>query len=650
MGFSFRRSSSFGPFRLNFSKSGIGASVGVKGARVTLSPKGRTYITVGAGGFSYRQNLSAGSRAPTPRPQYQTVVVQQPSLDEIKTADVEELLASSKSELIENLNRRAQMFNPAILFFVIAALCAVIGMVQLGNSVSPALPALPDVSSSSDASRQANRTDEYALLLARYGQPSAVMITQAGTVPLRVTSWAEAHLAVSFVPAGCFDAYAYFQAHKNDVPPTRIGKRHHATLPATEPGPPPCVPPTDAAATIVAYQDVASGSVIDSAGADRSFTGLSIRSEIPPRVTASDISQAKKHDVKGASPPVSVAYDADTFHGEQRRLADIDLTSRKDMKSGWILLGVAFFVLVPGVFVHRKNREKRATELIYDLSAPATAQQQALEDSLDRLTQSRIVWKLDSQSAITDWKRNAGAAYNVKREQISIRRAVPPRVESNLVPMCIDLGKLKMFFLPDQVLYWQRGMFASIGYTDLKFEAGATRFIEESVQASDSKQVGSTWRYVRKDGGPDRRFNNNRQLPVMLYGVVTAASSGGLNLVFHTSNADVAGSFTTSFRTFQSGRASTNWDHELPFEAAKTGQQNRVVSNIPDDIEAAMGQLGVKPGVTLEELTLAYRHMAQMYHPDKTAGLGPELQTLAEERMKAINAAHQTVRQYLGSA
>jgi hypothetical protein len=101
-------------------------------------------------------------------------------------------------------------------------------------------------------------------------------------------------------------------------------------------------------------------------------------------VTASDISQAKKHDVKGASPPVSVAYDADTFHGEQGRLADIDFANRKDMKSGWILLGVAFFILVPGVFAHRKNREKRTTELVYDLSAPATVQQQALEDSLGK--------------------------------------------------------------------------------------------------------------------------------------------------------------------------------------------------------------------------------------------------------------------------
>jgi curved DNA-binding protein CbpA len=39
-----------------------------------------------------------------------------------------------------------------------------------------------------------------------------------------------------------------------------------------------------------------------------------------------------------------------------------------------------------------------------------------------------------------------------------------------------------------------------------------------------------------------------------------------------------------------------------------------------------------------------------MYHPDKTAGLGPELQKLAEDRMKQINAAHQVVKQYLEGA
>ena len=39
--------------------------------------------------------------------------------------------------------------------------------------------------------------------------------------------------------------------------------------------------------------------------------------------------------------------------------------------------------------------------------------------------------------------------------------------------------------------------------------------------------------------------------------------------------------------------------------------------------------------------------MAQMYHPDTVAGLGPELQKLAEERMKEINAARQVIRHHL---
>src|SRR5438270_12836189 len=64
MGYFFRRSARLGPFRLNFSKSGIGASVGVKGARVTMTPRGTTYVTVGSHGFYYRETLSGRTGAP----------------------------------------------------------------------------------------------------------------------------------------------------------------------------------------------------------------------------------------------------------------------------------------------------------------------------------------------------------------------------------------------------------------------------------------------------------------------------------------------------------------------------------------------------------------------------------------------------------
>ncbi len=50
MGWSFRRSKSFGLFKLNFSKSGIGFSFGVPGARVGVNSKGKKYVRGGIPG------------------------------------------------------------------------------------------------------------------------------------------------------------------------------------------------------------------------------------------------------------------------------------------------------------------------------------------------------------------------------------------------------------------------------------------------------------------------------------------------------------------------------------------------------------------------------------------------------------------------
>ncbi len=646
MGFFFRRSSSFGPFRFNFSKAGIGASVGVKGARLTLSPKGTTYITVGGNGFYYRRNLSASSSRPTQVSEAQTVDAQ---LDEgeIKTADVEDLLQSSKGELIESLNKKAQMFNPSTVIFVVAAICIAIGLL-LFMSASPtnAQLTLPDPSAASE--RQANRADEYALLVARYGQPSLVAIVKAGTVLLRTATYEGAHLAITFVPSGCVDTYRYHEAHKNDIASSRVAKRRHGSTQAPSIDAPSCVLPTDKASTVIGYVDINSGSVIDRGTAEGYLLGMSAKSAAAPTMKTANPQVVETHGQNANPEFAAVGYNEETLKREQQRITDNEASIRKDVRSGATFLIVALTLLIPGVLIHLKNKAKRATRLCYKLTESTSSQQRVLDSTLEQLATSRAIWRVDSQSAITDWKRNAGAAYNVKREQISVRRAVPPRVESNIVPLCVDFGKLKMFFLPDQVLYWQRGTFASIAYKDLNFQSGVTRFIEEQVQTSDSRQVGSTWRYVRKDGGPDRRFNNNRQLPIMLYGVVTAVSSEGINLLLHTSNVSAASSFTDSFRIFQSSRDRLMLNEAGPLiSEKKTAQEPPANATRPANVAKALGVLGLSVDANPEQIAIAYRHMAQMYHPDKVAGLGPEFQQLAEEKMKEINAAHKLVKQHL---
>ncbi len=88
----------------------------------------------------------------------------------------------------------------------------------------------------------------------------------------------------------------------------------------------------------------------------------------------------------------------------------------------------------------------------------------------------------------------------------------------------------------------------------------------------------------------------------------------------------------------------TNFD-ETPFGRAYGGGTYQAPPAIAEDPPPNPYEiLGISYGATQEEITSAYRQMAKQYHPDRVAHLGPEFQSLAEERMKEINAAYQTLK------
>jgi DnaJ like chaperone protein len=49
----------------------------------------------------------------------------------------------------------------------------------------------------------------------------------------------------------------------------------------------------------------------------------------------------------------------------------------------------------------------------------------------------------------------------------------------------------------------------------------------------------------------------------------------------------------------------------------------------------------VEPSATQDDIKTAYRKLANQYHPDKVAHLGTELQQLADQRFKEIQAAYE---------
>lgn len=58
--------------------------------------------------------------------------------------------------------------------------------------------------------------------------------------------------------------------------------------------------------------------------------------------------------------------------------------------------------------------------------------------------------------------------------------------------------------------------------------------------------------------------------------------------------------------------------------------------------------LGLEPGADFAAVKRAYRQLSMQYHPDKVAHLGEEFRKVAEEKMKEINAAYQTIKKKQG--
>lgn len=80
------------------------------------------------------------------------------------------------------------------------------------------------------------------------------------------------------------------------------------------------------------------------------------------------------------------------------------------------------------------------------------------------------------------------------------------------------------------------------------------------------------------------------------------------------------------------------------FEWRGTGAQ-RPAPAADESIEQALAVLGLARGATAQDIKQAWRRLSLENHPDRVAHLGEEFRRLAEERMRKINAAHETLKE-----
>ncbi len=120
---------------------------------------------------------------------------------------------------------------------------------------------------------------------------------------------------------------------------------------------------------------------------------------------------------------------------------------------------------------------------------------------------------------------------------------------------------------------------------------------------------------------------------------IKSESSASLPLGYNYENVvAIKNAIFSTKKIFQSKSNSSFSSYQQPTARPKT------TANFPNNDPYQI--LGLHPEATTSEITEAYLKAVRSNHPDKLTGLGmaPELIQLAEERMKAINAAYEVLQ------
>ncbi|HEY4089423.1 MAG TPA: J domain-containing protein [Bryobacteraceae bacterium] len=492
-------------------------------------------------------------------------------------------------------------------------------------------PDPPEISHPFTAERVANIADEFSMLTGRYGEPNFIRPPRSerlARIPVGVAEWSVARINIAFVPNGCVRIYD--QILELERGPVSDQRRRSRNIMQCHPRP---------GWTIVAYHDADTDLELSASGAARLLNtiGAPEMRIAPAEIVSTPASLPSAKDARGGSPLPSMISTVEARTAAQQKRDSFQARQSRARLSSRIALTCSIPVLFMGFSAHRKNIRKRETQLIYELDSASAEAHDVTQQALGCLSACRRVWRVESKSATSDWKRNAGAAYLVKRTAIRAGSFSPPRVKTNVPVLCLDLDSSKFYFLPDTILYWDHRGFGAVAYSDFQVKTSATRFIESNTVPDDAVVVDHTWRYVNKDGGPDRRFNNNRRFPILQLGVLTFQSSGGMNIHLNTSNPIASNAFADRWNS----RFSTRSD-------PKTEKQRRSNSDSrpksPERYAAAREVLGVEENALPEQIAEAYHRLARMYHPDRVAGLAPDIQELAGRKMREINAAYEALK------
>jgi hypothetical protein len=214
----------------------------------------------------------------------------------------------------------------------------------------------------------------------------------------------------------------------------------------------------------------------------------------------------------------------------------------------WTGFGLcAACVLGAFIYLSRLDRERLTLELNYEFNDDLAQIHAEFLQAFGHIRTSNKVWQYLHSEQVTDKRRHSGADNSITRVSIggvALDRKPSVHLKTNVPIPYLGLRNTELFFFPERLVIRRNKQFAAIFYKNLTLNSREPQFIEEESLPSDATVVGQTWKYLNKNGTPDRRFSNNRQIPLCRYSQYIFRSGTGVHEIVTTSRQGALDVFT----------------------------------------------------------------------------------------------------------
>lgn len=171
-------------------------------------------------------------------------------------------------------------------------------------------------------------------------------------------------------------------------------------------------------------------------------------------------------------------------------------------------------------WVKQRDDAKRSVVVFYDIDDGAAKPFADLVGAFEVAGQSLQVAQVAAEGALTTTqqvKTHSGAGSVIDRVVGRAHLDAPRHLVTNVAVPTLEAKARAVAMLPDRLLFREGKRYGGLPYASVSVSSGDQNVIMATAPR-DGEVVGSTWKYVNVKGGPDKRYKDNPQLPIVRFG------------------------------------------------------------------------------------------------------------------------------------